>query len=381
MLSIEQRIAHDIAAKTEQVQAAVDLLDGGATVPFIARYRKEVTGGLDDTQLRLLEERLRYLRELEDRRAAILASVEEQGKLSEALKSGTAGCRHQGAPGGPLPAVQAQAPHQGADRARGRAGAAGARPARRSQPNTRRRSPRRFVDAEKGVADVRAALDGARAILMESIAEDAHLVGELRDWLWAQGQIRAKVVEGKENEGAKFRDYFDHVEPIGKIPSHRLLALMRARNEGVIELELAPPPTASRAHAEGEGRVAAHAGHPRPWPRRRCVAARNRAPDLAGETASAPDPGSVRPRARRRRGRGDPRVRRQPQGPDAGRAGRRQDGDGAGSGHPHRGARWRWSMPPANCWPPTRSTRANRVGSGTSRWSRWRGCASSTTST
>ncbi len=109
------------------------------------------------------------------------------------------------------------------------------------------------------MADIRAALDGARAILMEAIAEDAHLVGELRDWLWAQGQIRAKVVAGKENEGAKFRDYFDHVEAIGKIPSHRLLALMRARNEGVIELELAPAADSEQGHAEGEGRVAAHA--------------------------------------------------------------------------------------------------------------------------
>ncbi|MCW8807448.1 MAG: RNA-binding transcriptional accessory protein, partial [Rhodanobacter sp.] len=116
-----------------------------------------------------------------------------------------------------------------------------------------------FIDAGKGIADVRAALDGARAILMESIAEDAQLVGELRDWLWARGQIRAKVVPGKESAGAKFRDYFDHVEPIGKIPSHRLLALMRARNEGVLELELSPTTDGEQGHAEGEGRVAAHA--------------------------------------------------------------------------------------------------------------------------
>jgi uncharacterized protein len=258
MQSIEQRIADDIAARTEQVRAAVDLLDGGATVPFIARYRKEVTGGLDDTQLRLLEERLRYLRELEERRAAILASIEEQGKLSDALKADLLGADTKARledlylPFKPKRRTKAQIARE-----------AGLEPLAlglREDPTlTPEAFAESFVDADKGVADVRAALDGARAILMEAIAEDAHLVGELRDWLWAQGQIRAKVVEGKENEGAKFRDYFDHVEPIGRIPSHRLLALMRARNEGVIELELAPSADSEQGHAEGEGRVAAHA--------------------------------------------------------------------------------------------------------------------------
>ena len=258
MPSIEQRIAHDIAAKTEQVRAAVDLLDGGATVPFIARYRKEVTGGLDDTQLRLLEERLRYLRELEERRAAILASVEEQGKLDDALKADILAADTKARledlylPYKPKRRTKAQIARE-----------AGLEPLATGLREDPTRSPEAFaeafVDADKGVADVRAALDGARAILMEAIAEDAHLVGELRDWLWSQGQIRAKVVAGKENEGAKFRDYFDHVEPIGKIPSHRLLALMRARNEGVIELELAPTADSEQGHAEGEGRVAAHA--------------------------------------------------------------------------------------------------------------------------
>ncbi|KAA0069821.1 Tex family protein [Rhodanobacter sp. T12-5] len=258
MQSIEQRIANDIAASTVQVRAAVDLLDGGATVPFIARYRKEVTGGLDDTQLRLLEERLRYLRELEERRAAILASVEEQGKLDDALKADLLAADTKARledlylPFKPKRRTKAQIARE-----------AGLEPLALGLREDPTRSPEAFaeafVDTEKGVADVRAALDGARAILMESIAEDAHLVGELRDWLWAQGQIRARVVEGKENEGAKFRDYFDHVEPIGKIPSHRLLALMRARNEGVIELELAPAADSEQGHAEGEGRVAAHA--------------------------------------------------------------------------------------------------------------------------
>ncbi|OOG48597.1 Tex family protein [Rhodanobacter sp. C01] len=258
MLSIEQRIAHDIAAKPEQVRSAVELLDGGATVPFIARYRKEVTGGLDDTQLRLLEEQLHYLRELEDRRSAILASIEEQGKLSDALKGDIFAADTKARledlylPFKPKRRTKAQIARE-----------AGLEPLAlglREDPTlTPEAFAEKFVDAEKGVADVRAALDGARAILMESIAEDAHLVGELRDWLWAQGQIRAKLVEGKENEGAKFRDYFDHVEPIGKIPSHRLLALMRARNEGIIELELAPAADSEQGHIEGEGRVAARA--------------------------------------------------------------------------------------------------------------------------
>ncbi|HET8765186.1 MAG TPA: Tex family protein [Rhodanobacter sp.] len=259
MPSIEQRIAQDIAAKPEQVRAAVELLDGGATVPFIARYRKEVTGGLDDTQLRLLEERLRYLRELEERRAAILASIEEQGKLSEPLKADILAADTKAAledlylPYKPKRRTKAQIARE-----------AGLEPLATGLREDPMLAPEAFaegfVDAEKGVADVRAALDGARAILMESIAEDAHLVGELRDWLWDKGQIRAKVIAGKENEGAKFRDYFDHVEPIAKIPSHRLLALMRARNEGVLDIDLEPGADAEQGHLEAEGRVAAHAG-------------------------------------------------------------------------------------------------------------------------
>jgi len=259
MQSIEQRIAQDIAAKPEQVRAAVELLDGGATVPFIARYRKEVTGGLDDIQLRLLEERLRYLRELEDRRTAILDSIAEQGKMTDALRADilTADTKARledlYLPYKPKRRTKAQIARE--------AGleplALGLRDDPTLDPETFAAS---FVDAEKGIADTRAALDGARAILMETIAEDAALVGELRDWLWEKGQIRATVVPGKENEGAKFRDYFDHMEAVSKIPSHRLLALMRARNEGVIEIDLNPGVDADQGHAEGEGRVAARAG-------------------------------------------------------------------------------------------------------------------------
>jgi uncharacterized protein len=259
MLSIEQRIAADIAAQPAQVKAAVELLDGGATVPFIARYRKEVTGGLDDTQLRLLEERLSYLRELEDRRAAILASVEEQGKLDDALKAQIleadtkARLEDLYLPYKPKRRTKAQIARE--------AGleplALGLRDDPTVAPEERAAA---YVDEAKGVADVKAALDGARQILIESIAENATLLGELRDTIWSKGQIRAKVIEGKENEGAKFRDYFDHAEAISKIPSHRLLALMRARNEGVLALELAPAAEADQGHAEAEGRVALHAG-------------------------------------------------------------------------------------------------------------------------
>ncbi|HEY0230263.1 MAG TPA: Tex family protein, partial [Dokdonella sp.] len=268
MLSIEQRIAADIAAQPAQVKAAVDLLDGGATVPFIARYRKEVTGGLDDIQLRLLEERLSYLRELEDRRAAILASVEEQGKLDDALKAQILEAETKARledlylPYKPKRRTKAQIARE-----------AGLEPlalALREDPTVApEQRAAAYVDEAKGVADIKAALDGARQILIESIAENATLLGELRDATWSKGQIRAKVIEGKENEGAKFRDYFDHAEAIAKIPSHRLLALMRARNEGILALELAPAADIEQGHAEAEGRVAVHAG----------IAARGRAAD------------------------------------------------------------------------------------------------------
>ena len=268
MQSIEQRIAEDIAAQPAQVRAAVELLDGGATVPFIARYRKEVTGGLDDTQLRLLEERLSYLRELEDRRETILASIAEQGMLDDALKiqilaaDTKARLEDLYLPYKPKRRTKAQIARE--------AGleplAVGLREDPAIAPEQRAAA---YVDESKGVADVKAALDGARHILMEAIAEDAALVGELRDWIWSKGQIRAKLIEGKEHAGAKFRDYFDHAEAIAKIPSHRLLALMRARNEGVLALELGPTAEPEQGHAEAEGRVAAHAG----------IAARGRAAD------------------------------------------------------------------------------------------------------
>ncbi|MBC6942608.1 MAG: RNA-binding transcriptional accessory protein, partial [Xanthomonadales bacterium] len=259
MLSIQQRIAQDIAAQPAQVQAAIDLLDAGATVPFIARYRKEATGGLDDTQLRLLGERLGYLRELEERRSAILASIEEQGKLDAELRERILAADTKARledlylPYKPRRRTKAQIARE--------AGLGPLAQALREDPTL---APElraaAFVAPDRGVADVRAALDGARHILMETLAEDAVLVDALREWMWCNGRIVARVIEGKQAEGAKYRDYFDHAEPIAKIPSHRLLALLRARNEGVLALELAPGVDAGQGHAQAEARVAAHAG-------------------------------------------------------------------------------------------------------------------------
>ena len=276
MSSIEKRIAEEVAARPEQVRAAIELIDGGATVPFIARYRKEITGGLDDTQLRLLEERLGYLRELEDRRSAVIASIAEQGKLSDALHAEILAADNKAR------LEDLYLPYKPKRRTRAQiAREAGLEPLALALREDPTQAPEdravAFVDAEKGVADVKAALDGARAILLESFSEDPALVGALRDWLAAKAVIRARLVAGKEETGAKYRDYFQHVEAIGTIPSHRLLALFRARNEGVLDLELAPRPTtpakttasaedpaqaldeaAAAGHAEAEGRVARH---------------------------------------------------------------------------------------------------------------------------
>jgi len=257
MSNIEHKIAQEIAAKPDQVSAAVQLLDEGATVPFIARYRKEVTGGLDDTQLRLLEERLRYLRELEERRGAVLASIAEQNKLTDELKAQILDADTKARledlylPYKPKRRTKAQIARD--------AGLQALADALRGNPSeTPEVLAAAYIDAEKGVADVKAALDGARAIVLEEMSENAALIGELREWLWGRGQIRAKVVAGKEAEGVKYRDYFDHVESIKAIPSHRLLALFRARNEGFLDLDLEPGAEVEQGHAEAEGRIAVH---------------------------------------------------------------------------------------------------------------------------
>ncbi|MFV8906017.1 Tex family protein [Serratia fonticola] len=247
-------IATELQARPEQVDSAIRLLDEGNTVPFIARYRKEVTGGLDDTQLRQLETRLGYLRELEDRRQTILKSIEDQGKLTEQLA-------------GAINATQSKTeledlylPYKPKRRTRGQiAIEAGLEPLADSLWQDPQQQPEQlaegFVDAEKGVADVKAALDGARYILMERFAEDAALLAKVRDYLWKNAHLVSKVVEGKEEEGAKFRDYFDHHEPIAQVPSHRALAMFRGRNEGVLQLALNADPQFEETPRESQGEL------------------------------------------------------------------------------------------------------------------------------
>jgi uncharacterized protein len=258
MQSIIKVIAQELSATARQVEAAVALLDGGATVPFIARYRKEATGGLDDTQLRLLEQRLGYLRELQERRATVLASIEEQGKLTDALREAILGADSKQRledlylPFRPKRRTKAQMARE-----------AGLEPLADRLLSDPTQVPDAqaagFVNPEQGVADANAALEGARQILMERATEDAALIGELRDTLWQQGLLVAKVLPGQETAGAKFRDYFDHAEPICRIPSHRALALFRGRNQGVLSLELSAGAEPD-ADAPLRGRVAARLG-------------------------------------------------------------------------------------------------------------------------
>ena len=252
-------IATEIGAQPSQVEAAVGLLDEGATVPFIARYRKEATGGLDDTQLRTLDQRLAYLREMEERRAAILASIAEQGKLDDALRAEIEAADSKSRledlylPYKPKRRTKAQIAREAGLEPLADALLAdpGLQPEAGAAP---------YVDAGKGVADAKAALDGARAILIERWSEDAALLGELRGWLEREGVIRARVVEGKQAAGEKYRDYFDHAEPLARIPSHRLLALFRGRREEFLQLDLDPGSDAEAGHALAEGRIAVHAG-------------------------------------------------------------------------------------------------------------------------
>ncbi|WP_047607977.1 Tex family protein [Rahnella aquatilis] len=234
-------IASELQVRPEQVASVVRLLDEGNTVPFIARYRKEVTGGLDDTQLRQLDTRLGYLRELEDRRQTILKSIEEQGKLSDDLAKAINTTLSK------TELEDLYLPFKPKRRTRGQiAIEAGLEPLAELLWNAPQNEPdaaaAQFVDAEKGVADTKAALDGARYILMERFAEDASLLAKVRDYLWKNAHLTSRMVEGKEQEGAKFRDYFDHHEPISQVPSHRALAMFRGRNEGVLQLALNADP-------------------------------------------------------------------------------------------------------------------------------------------
>ncbi|MCF8479198.1 MAG: RNA-binding transcriptional accessory protein [Rhodospirillum sp.] len=259
MLSISARIAQDLSVREAQVIATMELLDGGATVPFVARYRKEATGGLDDTQLRTLDERLRYLRDLEDRRETVLKSIEEQGKLSDALKTEIQEADTKTRlediylPYKPKRRTKAQIAREN-----------GLEPLADTLFGDPSLVPEEAATAylSEAVPDAPAALEGAKQILMERFAETADLVGGLRETYWTEGQMTAKVVEGEEEKGAKFSDYFDHREPIAKIPSHRALAMFRGREEGVLRLALVHPndPENPRDASPAERRIAYHFG-------------------------------------------------------------------------------------------------------------------------
>ncbi len=235
--SIQQRIAEELGVRESQVTAAVDLLDGGATVPFIARYRKEATGALDDAQLRTLEERLRYLRELEERRAAILDSIRSQGKLDEALEArimeadSKARLEDIYLPFKPKRRTKAQIARE--------LGLEPLADALLADPSL---DPQATAEGyvREGVADAAAALEGARAILVERFAEDADLIGDLRERMWSRGRLISQVREDKQESGAKFSDYFDFSEPFTRLPSHRILAMFRGEKEEVLTLTLDP---------------------------------------------------------------------------------------------------------------------------------------------
>ena len=239
--TLSQIIAGELNAQTKQVTAAITLLDEGNTVPFIARYRKEVTGGLDDTQLRQLETRLSYLRELNDRRQTILKSIDDQDKLTPELAAALNGTLSK------TELEDLYLPYKPKRRTRGQiAIEAGLEPLADSLWQNPSQDPETlaatFTDSEKGVADTKAALDGARYILMERFAEDASLLSKVRDYLWRNAHLVSTVIIGKEAEGAKFSDYFAHHEAIAKVPSHRALAMFRGRNEGILQLALNADP-------------------------------------------------------------------------------------------------------------------------------------------
>jgi uncharacterized protein len=246
--SIGERIAGELGARPEQVMAAIDLLDGGATVPFIARYRKEMTGALDDAQLRTLEDRLRYLRELEERRATVIEAIRAQGKLDGELEAQLLAADSKARledlylPFKPKRRTKAQIARE-----------AGLEPLADQLLTDPAGDPQAvaaaFVDPAKGVADVAAALEGARAILAERFAEDADLIGALRERMWSRGRLVSRVRDGLQEAGAKFADYFDFAEPFSKLPSHRILAMFRGESEEVLDLTFDPDPQPSAAEA------------------------------------------------------------------------------------------------------------------------------------
>ncbi|MBG5970102.1 Tex family protein [Proteus vulgaris] len=259
--SLSRIIAEELTVKPQQVLSAITLLDEGNTVPFVARYRKEVTGGLDDTQLRQLETRLSYLRELNDRRQTILKSIEEQGKLTPELRSSINETQSK------TELEDLYLPYKPKRRTRGQIAIEnGLESLADLLWNEPQHNPEdaatAYINAEKGVNDTKAALDGARYILMERFSEDAGLLAKVRQYLWKNAHLVSKVVEGKEVEGAKFSDYFDHHEPIANVPSHRALAMFRGRNEGILQLSLNPDPQFEEAPKEsyGEQLITEHLG-------------------------------------------------------------------------------------------------------------------------
>jgi protein Tex len=264
MKSISARIADELAVKETQVAAAIGLLDEGSTVPFIARYRKEVTGSLDDAQLRLLEERLRYLREMEKRRVAIIASIEDQDKMTEELRVSIMTADNKAR------LEDLYLPYKPKRRTKAMiAREAGLEPlalALLANPGLDPEAEalkylRPDAEDDTVIADTTAALEGARQILVEQFSEDAQLVGSLREYVWENANLVSRLIDGKENDGAKFKDYFEYAEPIKKVPSHRALAVFRGRKEEVLRVSITvgDPDSPPRPHP-CESRIASQFG-------------------------------------------------------------------------------------------------------------------------
>jgi uncharacterized protein len=370
--SIQARIAEELGVKEQQVQAAADLLDGGATVPFIARYRKEVTGSLDDVQLRTLEERLRYLRELEARRKVILDSVRDQGKLDAKLEAAILAADSKGR------LEDIYLPYKPKRRTKAEiAKEAGLEPLAdlllKEPQHVPQTSAEPFVSADKNVADVAAALDGARAILTERFAENADLIGALREEFWANARLKSEVREGKKEAGAKFSDYFDFSEAFGKMPSHRVLALFRGEREEVLGLTVEPDDPATRPPVSlYELRIMraygiADQGRPGDkwladtvrWAWRTKIFV-TLSIDLRLRLWNGAEEEAVRVFAANLRDLllAAPAGARPTLGLDPGF---------------RTGVRSLWLMPPARWWRPARSSRTSRSGAGTRRWPSWRG--------
>ncbi|MEC8376996.1 MAG: Tex-like N-terminal domain-containing protein, partial [Pseudomonadota bacterium] len=255
---IINKIAEELAVQASQVTAAVKLLDEGATVPFIARYRKEVTQGLDDTQLRNLEQRLTYLRELEERREVILKSIDEQGKLTSELKNSIVSADSK------TTLEDLYLPYKPRRRTKGQiAIEAGLEPLADALFNDANVAPeseaQQYINSDAGIADTKAALEGARYILMERFAEDAALLGKVRHYLTENAHVKSTVAPGKEKEAAKYKDYFEHNEKYKTVPSHRALAMFRGRNEGMLHIQLdADPQSEENGPSHCEHIIASH---------------------------------------------------------------------------------------------------------------------------